>query len=93
MELLLVRPERYRVRRGQTLEQIAEVFGTTPRLLAACNHLTAPPEEGELLILPPAGNRYAVRGGESKSLLCGSPAAFCARNATQALSPGQIVVL
>ena len=44
MELLLVRPERYRVRRGQTLEQIAEVFGTTPRLLAACNHLTAPPE-------------------------------------------------
>lgn len=93
VELFLQRPARYRVKRGQTLSEIADAFGTTPRLLAACNHLDCPPEEGMLLILPPAGNVYLVHGGESESLLCGSRQAFSERNATEHLYPGQRVVL
>ncbi len=93
MELLLERPERYRVKRGQTLAGIAAVFSTTPRLIAAYNHLSGPPGEGELLLLPPAQNCYSVGGGESKRLLCGSPERFCERNATECFYPGQTIVL
>ena len=93
MQLTLVFLPLVRVGRGQTLEDIAAAFGTTPRLLAARNALTASPAEGTYLSLPPAENVYRVRGGETKTLLCGSPASYFARNATPFLYPGQTVVL
>ncbi len=84
----------YRVKRGQKLSDIALAFGLAPALLARENKLDREPREGEVLLLPPpSGNRYLVRGGESKSLLCGSPEAYLARNGTEAFYPGQQVYL
>lgn len=93
VELSLVRPARYRVKRGQTLLAVALAFSVPPRLLAAVNHLQTEPAEGELLVIPPAENLYRVHGGESRALLCGSPERFARKNATDCLYPGQIVAL
>ena len=93
MELRLLRRPYYRVKRGQTLSEIARAFGVTPRLLAACNHLKGEPFAGQVLAIPPSGDLYRVQGGESRTLLCGSPARFFERNATHCLYPGQEVLL
>ncbi len=93
MKLCLVTPKYYRVKRGQTLSEVAETFHTTPRLLVLKNNLTAELWEGQILELPPAGNLYRVRGGESRSMLCGSMKAFEEKNGTRRLYVGQTVVL
>ena len=94
MELSLCRPRDYRVKRGQTLEGIARAFRLPPRVLAAYNELKNDPQEGQVLRLPQeTGDLYLVRGGESKSLLCGSPARFFGKNRTNCLFPGQTVLL
>ena len=89
----MVAPRCYRVKEGQKLMEIAAAFGVPPRLLAAVNGLEGEPEAGQVLLLPAAGNVYTVRGGESKSLLCGSPARFFEKNQTHCLYPGQTVLL
>ncbi len=86
-------PRCYRVKHGQKLCEIAAAFGVPPRLLAASNALMGEPEAGQVLFVPAAGNLYIVRGGESKSLLCGSPARFFEKNRTHCLYPGQQVLL
>jgi len=49
---------------------------------------------GQVLIIPArAGNLYVVRGGESKTLLCGSPESFERKNATVWLYPAQEIFL
>ena len=93
MELQLIRPKIHRVCRGQTLSSIARTFGVTPRVLAAANNLICEVEEGQLLTIPPAGNLYRVRGGESCTMLCGSRENFYERNATKYLYPTQEVIL
>ncbi len=94
MKLLLETPALYRVKRGQTLSDIARVFRIPPRLLAAYNHLSSPPEEGSVLEIPSVnGNLYLVRGGESMTLLCGSRENFIKKNMTKYLYPGQLVIL
>lgn len=93
MELFLRRPAVWRVRRGQTLSDVARAFGVPPRLLAAVNALDCEPAEGQLLAVPPAGDLYTVRGGETKALLCGSAQRFEERNATRCLYPSQQVFL
>ena len=93
MELRLFRPVFYRVKRGQSLADCARAFGVTKRLLAAANRLTAEPHAGQVLFIPPSGNLYRVRGGESRTLLCGSPARFLEKNATGRLYPGEEVML
>ncbi len=93
MELRLYRPALHQVRRGQTLDAIARAFGTTARCIAYENALREEPAPGTLLRIPAGGNRYVVAGGESRTLLCGSPAAFYAKNHTNALYPGEEVLL
>ena len=93
MKLILRIPKFYRVKRGQTLFQIASVFGVSPARLAAENDMKGEPGGGEVLKLPPRGNVYTVQGGESKTLLCGSPERFLELNGTAAFYPGQKVVL
>lgn len=83
----------YRVKRGQTLAEIAETFRVPLRLLAAYNRLEKEAEEGAVLLLPPSGDLYTVRGGENKTLLCGSPARFVEKNGTECLYPGQQISL
>lgn len=94
MELKLQETGFYRVKKGQSLSAIASVFRVPPRVLAAFNGLTGEPHEGAVLSIPPdRRNLYVVRGGESKSLLCGSAENFESRNHTKWLYPGQIVWL
>ena len=94
MKLSLEKPKFYRVKRGQTLEEIARAFGLPSSLLISRNDLTAAPEAGQVLLIPEGrGNLYTVRGGESKTLLCGSPERFQERNGTARLYIGQTVWL
>ena len=94
MKLILSRPELYRVKHGQTLTDTAACFRVPLPLLCRSNNLSAEPEEGEILRLPPAGgDLYRVQGGESRTLLCGSEESFFARNGTRALYPSQRVYL
>ena len=94
MKLSLVVPKYYRVKRGQTVSSVAEAYGLTPALLARANDLTEEVEEGQVLLIPRAeGNLYTVRGGESKTLLCGSPEKFEQKNGTACLYIGQVVLL
>jgi len=82
------------VKKGQTVASIAAAFGLPPRVLAVRNGLTCEAEEGRVLIIPRSSrDLYRVRGGESKTLLCGSPEAFRERNSTNRLYPGQTVFL
>ena len=94
MKLSLSKPQFYRVKRGQTLEDIANAFGMPSALLASRNALASAPEAGQVLFIPKErGNLYTVRGGESKTLLCGSPERFQERNGTARLYIGQTVYL
>ncbi len=94
MKLILDVPAYYRLKRGQTLADCAAAFGLTPRLLAVYNRLTEEPFFGQVLKIPPAaGDLYTVRGGETRSLLCGSPAVFRQKNGTDCLYIGQTVLL
>ena len=84
----------YRVKSGQTLLCIARAFSVPPCLLARENGLSAEPRVGQILKIPQGcGNEYRVKGGESRTLLCGSPENFLARNGTHALYPTQHVFL
>ncbi|MDE7295949.1 MAG: LysM peptidoglycan-binding domain-containing protein [Clostridia bacterium] len=92
--LNLPRPTYYRVKRGQTLLQIASAFGIPPRLLAKVNALTEEPRAGQVLKIPAKNcNLYRVRGAESKTQLCGSPEAFERKNGTHCLYPEQLIFL
>ncbi len=94
MKLSLGRPAYYRVKRGQTIASVAKTYALPPRLLAAENSLDGELFEGQVLrIPPPCGNLYVVRGGESKTLLCGSPENFEKKNGTACFYIGQTVVL
>lgn len=93
MNVQLVRTSTYRVKRGQTLCDVARAFCCPPSAVASLNALKEEPEEGRVLLIPPARDLYLVRGGESRTLLCGSEENFYARNGTSCLYPGQTVFL
>ena len=94
MKLSLIQPTYYRVKRGQTISSIAKTYNLPPRLLAAKNSLDEEVREGQVLEIPgSSGNLYVVRGGESKTLLCGSPENFERKNGTACFYVGQVVLL
>ena len=94
MNLMFDYPQYYRVKKGQTLWDVSLAYRLPPRLIAEFNGLKEEPQEGSILSIPPQnGNLYIVKGGESKSLLCGSPELFREKNGTDAFYPGQVVVL
>ena len=94
VKLLLKDSVTYRVKKGQTLKDVAEAFSLPCRLIATFNGLTEEVREGEVLFIPERqGNLYTVRGGESKTLLCGSGEAFTKKNGTNCLYPTQKIIL
>ncbi len=81
------------MKRGQTVAEIARVFGISPFLLAEQNGLISEVEQGAVLLLPKTrGNAYAVRGGEKKSRLCGTVERYEALNG-KAFYPATTVYL
>ncbi len=94
VKLLLRECELYRVKKGQTLNDVANTFFCPVSVLVRENALTSEISEGEVLRIPSErGNLYTVRGGESKTLLCGSDEAFYEKNGTHCLYPTQKVFL
>lgn len=94
VKLLLNENKFYRVKKGQTLEDLAITFSLPARLIAAENGLTEEVSEGQVLLIPKTeGNLYTVRGGESKELLSGSAERYAEKNKTDCLYPAQKVMI
>ena len=92
--LKTIQTKYYKVKEGQTLQQIAEYFSVSPRLLVQANGLSAQPSAGRILEIPEQkGNAYTVREGDVKALLCGSEENFRKKNGTDAFYIGMRVIL
>lgn len=92
--LKLSQTQYYKVKEGQTLAQIAEAFSVSKYLLAKENGLQAPPYSGQILKIPDSkGNRYVVREGDTKELLCGSEENYRTKNGTDVFYIGMEVLL
>ncbi len=86
--------KRYRVKSGQTLQEIATHFCVSVFLLAKINGLCREVEEGQILEIPKErGNTYTVRAGDTKTLLCGSGEAYERKNGTSVFYIGMRVIL
>ena len=82
----------YRVKKGQTLEEIADYFSVSERLLAKENGLAETPFAGQILTIPTErGNAYTVQEGDTKALLCGSEENFYRKNGTDVFYIGMRV--
>ena len=63
-------------------------------LLVKENGLTAPPKAGQILLIPKeTGNRYIVREGDTKELLCGSEENYSRKNGTDVFYIGMRVII
>lgn len=87
-------PDFYKVKKGQTLREIATAFCVAERALVKENSLKEPPFEGQILRIPKTcGNAYFATEHDSKTLLCGSEENFCKKNGTEHLYAGMRVIL
>ncbi len=74
------------------MEEIADYFSVSERLLVRENGLTEAPSSGQILRIPTErGNAYTVREGDTKALLCGSEDNFHRKNGTDAFYIGMRV--
>ncbi len=88
------RVEFYQVKSGQTVEEIAAYFSVSPYLLAKRNGLTEQPPKGRILQIPEErGNRYIVREGDTKELLCGDEEEYERLNGTSIFYIGMSVII
>ena len=90
--LKIKRVKFYRVKGGQTVEEIAAAFSVSTWLLVKENGLIKQPFAGQILRIPDeVGNRYTVQAGDSKALLCGSKEEFAKKNGTDVFYIGMCV--
>ena len=90
--LTIKRVKFYRVKQGQTLEEIAAAFSVSPWLVIKENGLTEQPFAGQLLHIPfSSGNGYTVQAGDTKALLCGSREKYLQKNGTDVFYIGMRV--
>ena len=86
--------EYYKVKKGQTIYDIAETFCVAERKILLINGLNEPLFEGQIIKLPKErGNRYTVRAGDSKELLCGSEENYAQKNGTDVFYIGMRIIL
>ncbi len=94
MMLKTVVPEFYKVKRGQSVKDVAAAFCLPESAIVACNDLRREVHEGQILRIPRLrGNLYTVRAGDSKRLLSGSEENYERKNMTSLLYPGMRVLL
>ena len=87
-------PAYYKVKKGQTVKDVAKAFCVAERLLIAENKLTEEPREGSILRIPAErGNVFTAREGQTKTLLCGSDKRYAKKNGTEILYPGMRIIL
>lgn len=81
--LKIKRTKFYKVKSGQSLEEIAAAFSVSAWLLVKENGLTKQPFAGQILKIPDeVGNEYTVQAGDSKVLLCGNEERYVQKNGT-----------
>ena len=86
--------EYYKVKKGQTIEEIAEFFCVAERNIVLLNGLCEAISEGQIIKIPKErGNRYTVREGDTKILLCGSEESYFKKNGTDVFYIGMRIVL
>jgi LysM repeat protein len=84
----------YKVKDGQTIEEIAEYFSVSPYLLARENQLTEAPFAGQILKVPrERGHSYVVQTGDSKAFLCGSAENYEKWNGTSVFYIGMKIIV
>ena len=94
MMLKTVIPGFYKVKKGQTVKDVAAAFSLPESALVGCNGLRCELYEGQILRIPALrGNLYTVCAGDTKTLLSGSDENFERKNMTGLLYPGMKVLL
>jgi hypothetical protein len=94
MVLTVEIPQFYKVKRGQTVEKIAEAFALPACAIIGCNRLHEEVREGQILRIPDLkGNLYTVRAGDTKRLLFGNEADFEKRNMSTLFYTGMKVLI
>ena len=92
--LKVAKKQYYKVKKGQTLREVAEYFSVSEFLLARENNLRSPLWTGQILSIPKEkGNAYFVHEGDTKSLLYSSDDAYLKKNGTQVFYIGMRVIL
>ena len=87
-------PTYYKVKKGQTVKDVAAAFCVAERVLIKENGLTDEPSEGRLLRIPSVrGNVFTATEGQTHALLCGSESGYVEKNGTDILYPGMRVIL
>lgn len=87
-------PRYYKVKKGQTIEEIAKAFQLSAYLLVKENALKSEPFAGQMLKIPTQrGNVYTAKAGDNKALLCGSEERYEKVNGTDILYIGMRVIL
>lgn len=87
-------PKYYQVKKGQTIERIAERFSLPPSLLVKENGLKQQVYAGQILRIPiVSGNLYTVKLGDDKTLVCGNEENYRKKNGTELLYPYQKIFL
>ena len=82
----------YKVKGGQTIEEIAAAFSVSAWLLVKENHLTTQPYAGQILAIPSqTGDLYTVQAGDTKGLLCGGKDGYKQKNGTDVFYIGMRV--
>ena len=87
-------PKYYQVKKGQTIERIAERFSLPPTLIVKENGLKQQVYAGQILRIPIVrGHLYAVKLGDDKTLVCGNEENYRKKNGTELLYPYQKIFL
>ena len=82
----------YKLKKGQTLKEVAKYFSVSEYLLAKENGLKEAPFVGQILLIPDQrGNEYIVREGDTKALLCGSEENYVKKNGTDIFYIGMCI--
>lgn len=94
VKLLLKDSVTYRVKKGQTLKDVAAAFSLPELLIARHNDLKEEVAAGQIVKLPKVrGNLYTVREGDTKTLLSGSDENFEKTNGSGVIYPGLKVLV
>jgi LysM repeat protein len=87
-------PKYYQVKKGQTIERIAERFSLPPSLLVKENGLKQQVYAGQILRIPTQrGNAFTAHEQATKALCCGDDKRYEEKNGTDILYPGMRVIL
>ena len=84
----------HKVKKGQTLADVAKAFCVAERLLVKDNRLHSELCEGQILrISSQRGNAFIAHEQATKTLCCGSEKRYEEKNGTDILYPGMRVIL